>query len=298
MKEKIGFIGTGIMGKPMALNLLKAGYPVLAYDINPKPLEELKGKGGTVGRSILEVAGQSEIIITMLPNSPDVEMAALGPKGVCEGAKGGAIFIDMSTIDPSVSRKVAKVLGEKKIRVMDAPVSGGQSGAQAGTLTIMVGGEEEIFKKCLPVLQTMGKNIYYCGHNGAGAITKIINNLLSGVHKVAAAEAFSLGVKAGVNMKTLFDVVMSSSGQSRTIQSFVAPKAFKGDYEPGFPTTLMNKDLGLALNLSKEEGVPLLLGALSSQLFSKVIAMGYGQKDNSVIFKVAEDLFGVQLRLP
>lgn len=297
MKEKIGFIGIGTMGKPMSSNLLKAGYPLVVYDINPKPLEEIRAKGASIGKSIPHVAGQSNLIITMLPNSSDVQDVILGTGGVKEGVQAGSIIIDMSTIDPSVSRKVAQVLSGKKVKVLDAPVSGGPGGAEAGTLTIMVGGDKDIFEKCLPVLQAMGKSIYYCGPNGNGQIVKVINNLLSGIHKVAAAEGFSLGVKAGVDLKILFDVIMSSSGQSRTVQNFVAPKAFKGDFEPGFATELMTKDLGLALNLSKEEGIPLLLGALSHQIYTKLLSMGYGKKDNSILFKLAEDLYNVKLRL-
>jgi 3-hydroxyisobutyrate dehydrogenase len=297
MKERIGFIGTGTMGRPMAGNLLKAGYPLIVYDINPEPVEELRSRGASVGKSIPQVASQANLIITMLPNSPDVEEVILGKGGVHEGVEAGSTLLDMSTIDPSVSRKVAQALAGKKVKVLDAPVSGGPGGAEAATLTIMVGGDKEIFEKYLPVLQVMGQKIYYCGPNGNGQIVKIINNLLSGIHKVAAAEGLSLGVKAGVDFKILFDVIMSSSGQSRTVQNFVAPKAFKGDFEPGFSTELMTKDLGLALNLSKEEGIPLFLGALSHQIFTKLLSLGYGKKDNSILFKFAEELYKVQLRL-
>jgi 2-hydroxy-3-oxopropionate reductase/2-hydroxymethylglutarate dehydrogenase len=293
---KVGFIGVGTMGRPMSLNLMKVGYELTVYDINPQPLKELQEKGAAVGQSIRGVAGKSEVVITMVPNSGDVEKVILGKDGVLEGLKSHSIVIDMSTIDPSVSRKIAKTLREKDIHMLDAPVSGGQMGAEAGTLAIMVGGEEDVFQKCLPILKAMGKNIYYCGPNGNGEIVKIINNLMAGVFRMASAEALALGVKAGVPLKVLYDVVNESSGQSRIVQVFGAAKAFKGDYEPGFASELMHKDLGLALNLGKEERVPLPLGALAHQLFTHLLSLGLGKKDTGVIFKVLEDLLNIKIR--
>ena len=293
---KIGLIGVGTMGKPMGFNLMKAGYELTVYDINPKPLKKFQEKGAAVGQSIREVASKSDVVITMVPNSGDVEEIILEENGVMEGLKSHSIVIDMSTIDPSVSRKIAKTLREKDIYMLDAPVSGGQMGAEAATLAIMVGGEEEVFKKCLPVFKAMGKNIYYCGPSGNGEIVKIINNLMAGIFRMASAEALALGVKAGVPLKVLYDVVNESSGQSRIVQVYGAAKAFKGDYEPGFASELMHKDLGLALNLGKEERVPLPLGALSHQLFTHLLSLGLGKKDTGVIFKVMEDLLNIKIR--
>ena len=293
---KIGLIGVGTMGKPMGFNLMKAGYELTVYDINPKPLKKFQEKGAAVGQSIREVASKSDVVITMVPNSGDVEEIILEENGVMEGLKSHSIVIDMSTIDPSVSRKIAKTLREKDIYMLDAPVSGGQMGAEAATLAIMVGGEEEVFKKCLPVFKAMGKNIYYCGPSGNGEIVKIINNLMAGIFRMASAEALALGVKAGVPLKILYDVVNESSGQSRIVQVHGGAKAFKGDYEPGFASELMHKDLGLALNLGKEERVPLPLGALSQQLFTHLLSLGLGKKDTGVIFKVMEDLLNIKIR--
>jgi 3-hydroxyisobutyrate dehydrogenase len=297
MKEKIGFIGIGTMGKPMSLNLLKAGYQLMAYDINPKPLEEIKEKGATIGKSSREVAGQCDVIITMLPNSGDVEKAILGGNGVMEGASSNSIVIDMSTIDPSVSRKIAQALSQKKVKMLDAPVSGGQFGAVAGTLAIMAGGDEDAFQKCLPIFQAMGKKIVHCGKIGNGEIVKIMNNLLAGINMIATAEALTLGVKAGVDLKVLYDVINSSSGQNWTMQNYCAAKALKGDFEPGFMAALMYKDLGLAMNLAKEEGVPLLIGGLGHQIYSNIVASGLGMKDSSIPVKMLEDLANVKLRL-
>jgi len=298
VKENIGFIGIGTMGKPMALNILKAGYPIMVYDINPKALEEVKEKGATVGKSAKEVASKTDFIITMLPNSQDVENAILEENGVLEGANSKSIVIDMSTIDPSVSRKIAKTLAGKNIKMLDAPVSGGQMGAQAGTLAIMVGGEESVFQKCSNLFQAMGKKIFYCGPNGNGEIVKIMNNMLAGVFMIASAEAVALGVKAGVNIKVLYDVINTSSGQSWILQHYAALKALKGDFEPGFMAELMHKDLGLAMNLAKEEKVPVLVGGLSYQIYSNILASGLGKKDSSAPFKWIEDLLNLKLRLP
>ncbi len=295
-QKTIGFVGIGTMGKLMSQNLIKAGFPLIAYDINPKPLEELRGKGAAVGHSSKEVARQSDIIITMLPNSADVEKAILGENGVIEGAKSNSIVIDMSTVDPSVSRKMAQILLPKKIKMLDAPVSGGPPRAETGTLSIMVGGDEDIFHECEDVFKAMGKNIFYCGPNGNGAVVKIVNNLLTGTAAIISAEALAMGVKAGVDFKRLVDIINVSTGQNDFIKMACPAKAFKGDFEPGFMVDLMVKDLGLAMTLGKEQGVPLVMGGLSHQLFSHLKASGLGKKDWSITVKMFEDLLNIKLR--
>jgi 3-hydroxyisobutyrate dehydrogenase len=295
-KETIGFIGIGIMGKSMSRNLIKAGYPLIAYDINTKPLEELKEMGASIGRSSKDVAGQSDVIITMLPNSEDVETVILGKNGVMEGIKGDSIVIDMSTIDPSVSRKISETLLTNSIKMLDAPVSGGPEGAEAGTLSIMVGGHEDIFHKCEDIFQAMGKNIFHCGPNGNGAIVKCVNNLLAGTMAVISAEAFAMGVKAGVDFKVLWDIISVSTGRSVFVKYAAAAKAFKGDFEPGFMVDLMHKDLGIATTLAREQGVPLPMGSLSHQVFTQLKAAGLGRKDWSITVKQYEDLLGIKLR--
>jgi len=297
MKEKIGFIGVGFMGKPMSLNLMRAGYHLIAYDIDHKPLEELREKGAAITTSCKEVAAESDIIITMLPNSDDVEQAILGGAGVVEGVKPESIVIDMSTIDPSTSRKIARVLSKKGVKMLDAPVSGGQMGAKAGSLAIMVGGDEQIYNKCLDIFNAMGKKIYYCGGNGNGEVVKIANNLLAGINIVASAEALAMGVKAGVDLKVLFEAINASSGQNFIMQSYAAVKAFQGDFEPGFMADLMYKDLGLAMNLAKEVKIPMPMGALAHQTFSLANAKGLGKKDFTILVKMMEDLTDLRLRL-
>jgi 2-hydroxy-3-oxopropionate reductase/2-hydroxymethylglutarate dehydrogenase len=295
-KETIGFIGIGIMGKSMSLNLIKAGYPLIAYDINPKPLEELKEKGAAVGRSSKDVAGQSDVIITSLPNSKDVEEVILGENGVMEGAKDDSIVVDMSTIDPSVSRRISQVLLTKGIKMLDAPVSGGPGGAEAGTLSIMVGGHEQTYHRCEDIFSAVGKNVFYCGPNGNGAIVKCVNNLLTGTMAVISAEALAMGVKAGVDFKVLSDIINVSTGQNVFIKHAGPAKAFKGDFEPGFMADLMHKDLGIAVSLAGEQGVPLPVGALIHQMFSQIKASGLGRKDWTITVKQYEDLLGIKLR--
>ncbi len=296
MKERIGFIGVGVMGKPMATNLMKAGYALTVFDLNPNPLKELQGRGATIAHSSKEVASQAQIVITMLPNSGDVEKVILKENGVIEGLKSNSIVVDMSTIDPSVSRSIAKTLAGKSMKMLDAPVSGGQKGAEDGTLTIMVGGDKDVFEACSPLFKAMGQNIFYCGPNGTGEIVKIVNNLLAATNRAVSAEGLALGVKAGADFKVLYDVICTSTGQSRSLQVTSAAKPFKGDYEPGFAAELMHKDLGLAMNLAKEEKVPVPLGAISHQLYNYLLASGLGKKDTGIIFKVYEDLLKVKLR--
>jgi len=295
-QKAIGFIGIGAMGKPMSLNLIKKGYPLIAYDINPKPLEELKEKGADIGQSSKEVASQSNIIITMLPNSEDVEKAILGKNGVIEGIRSNSIMIDMSTIDPSASIRMAQALSSKNIKMLDAPVSGGQMGAEAGTLSIMVGGDEDIFHECLDIFKAMGKDIFYCGPNGNGGVVKIINNLLGSIQSIATAEVLSIGVKAGVNLKILADVISVSAGQNFFIKTLFPAKAFKGDFEPGYTVDLMYKDLGLAMTLAKEQGAPLLMGALAYQMYLYIKSSGLGKKDSCIVTKMFEDFMKVKLR--
>jgi 2-hydroxy-3-oxopropionate reductase/2-hydroxymethylglutarate dehydrogenase len=232
----------------------------------------------------------------MLPNSEDVEKVILGENGVAEGAKSSSVVIDMSTIDASVSRRIAQVLQSKKIKMLDAPVSGGPPGAEAGTLSIMVGGDEAVFHACEDIFKAMGKNIFYCGPNGNGEIVKCVNNLLTGASAIISAEALAMGVKAGVDFKTLFDVISVSTGQNTFIKQACPMKAFKGDFEPGFMADLMYKDLGLAMTLAKEHGVPLLMGGLSHQMFSNIKASGLGKKDWTVTIKMLEDLLNIKLR--
>jgi 2-hydroxymethylglutarate dehydrogenase len=296
MKKKIGFIGLGVMGKPMAKNLLKAGFSLCVYDIVPEPVKELAGAGAKTAGSAREVGEKSDIVITIGPSSKAVQEVYLKEDGVLAGIKAGGIVIDMSTIDPIVSQEVAAWAQKKNVEMLDGPVSGGQGGAIEGTLTIMVGGKEEIFEQCQDIFAAMGKNIYYCGPVGSGEISKIVNNMVLAICMQATCEGMILGTKAGVQPKTLFEIISKSSGQNWALNTYMPQKAFKGDFEPGFMTDLMYKDLGLAQNLASAHKVPILFGAEVRQIFEMARGAGKGRKDFSAILTTLEEIVGVKVR--
>lgn len=296
MGKKIGFIGLGVMGKPMAKNLLKAGYSLCVYDIVQEPVKELVGAGAKAARSAREVGEKSDIVITIVPSSKEVKEVYLNEDGVLAGIKAGRIMIDMSTIDPIVSQEVAAAAKKKNVEMLDGPVSGGQGGAIEGTLTIMVGGKEEIFEQCKDILAAMGKNIYYCGPVGSGEISKIVNNMVLAICMQATCEGMILGTKAGVQPKTLFEIISKSSGQNWALNTYMPKKAFKGDFEPGFMADLMYKDLDLAQDLASAYKVPILFGAEVRQIFEMARVTGKGRKDFSAILTTLEEIVGVKVR--
>ncbi|GAC1475576.1 MAG: 2-hydroxy-3-oxopropionate reductase [Ktedonobacteraceae bacterium] len=297
---QVGFIGIGVMGRPMVLNLLKAGHDVTIYARNPeKPeVQEVIHAGAKLAPSSRAVAMASEIVITMVPNSPQVEEAVNGPQGILEGARKGLIIIDMSTIAPSVSRKLAETAAAKGVHFLDAPVSGGSQGAINGTLSIMVGGEQAIFEQARPVLEAMGKKegIIYVGSSGSGEVVKLINNMLVGMIAAATAEAFVLGVKAGADVDTMAKIIGISTGASWQLANQFPLRAFNGSFQPGFMTDLLTKDLGLALDLAAENKTPAVLTALARQLFETASAAGYGRSDYTSLLKVLEQQAGVEVR--
>ncbi len=297
---QLGFIGLGVMGSPMAKNLIKAGHEITIYARNAdKPgVQEVIEAGAKLAPSARAVAMASEIVITMVTNSGDVEEVVTGSQGILEGARKGLIIIDMSTIAPSISRKLAAAAQEKGVHFLDAPVSGGSQGAVNGALTIMVGGEQEIFERVRPVLEGMGKkeNIFYVGESGAGEIVKIANNMLVGTISASIAEALVLGVKAGADLETMTKVIGVSSGANWQLSNQFPLRAFNGSFKPGFMTDLLHKDLGLALNLAAEQQTPIAMTALSRQLFEMVRAAGYGQEDYTALLKVLEQMVGIEVR--
>ena len=297
---QVGLIGVGTMGRPMALNLLKAGHELAIYARHPEQpgVQEVLAAGAMLAPSPRAVAIASEIAITMLPNSPEVEEVLTGPHGVLEGARKGLIVVDMSTIAPAVSQKLAQLAQEREASFLDAPVSGGSQGAVNGTLTIMVGGERAAFERALPVLEAMGKKeaIFYVGPSGSGEVVKIVNNILCGVIAAGIAESFVLGVKAGADVETLAKIVGVSSGASWQLANQFPLRAFNGSFQPGFMTNLLHKDLGLALDLAAEHGTPLAVTALTRQLYEMARASGYGREDYTSLLKVLEQLAGVEVR--
>jgi 2-hydroxy-3-oxopropionate reductase len=294
MSSKIGFIGVGIMGKPMAKNLIKAGHVLTVYDILEEPVEELGKLGAAVAQSSREVAERSDLIITMLPDSPDVEKAAFGSKGIFEGVKPGSTYIDMSTISPITVKKLAKEAGNKRVRILDAPVSGGERGAVEATLTIMVGGEKKVFDDTLPIFQAMGKNIVYCGEIGSGQVVKACNQILVAGVLEAAAEALVLGTKAGVDPETVLRVI--AGGYAMRVLDVRGPLLLKRDFKPGFKTKLHYKDLGIALSAGSEYGAPLPVTSIIHEMMGAMKVSGRGEYDHSGILTVLEDLAKVEIK--
>jgi len=288
--KRIGFVGAGTMGIPMISNLLKAGFSVLAYDVRPEAVEEAKKRGAAAGGSSAEAARDSDVVITMLPSSSDVEAAYLGPKGVLEGAPAGRLCVDMSTIDPGMSRRVAERAKAKGVRFLDAPVSGAVPRAIEGTLTIMVGGEAKDLEEARPALSAMGSNVIHVGPVGSGEVAKLCNNLIAGVATVAVSEAFRLAEGFGVDPKVLTQVILKSSGytwameHNHPVPGIVEKAASNRDYAPGFMTDLMAKDLGLAVNAARELRQPVFVAPAALELYRLASSHGLGRKDFSSVY--------------
>lgn len=279
------------MGLPMAKNMVKSGFSLIVYNRSMKPIEELSTMGAEVGSSPSDVAMKCEILITMLPDSPDVKQVVLGKSGVIAGAKPGMILIDMSTISPKVSVEISEALAESDVEMLDAPVSGGQKGAIEGTLSIMVGGKKEIFERCMPIFKSLGKTIILVGSNGAGETVKLCNQVICAINIVSMCEGMSLCRRAGVDVEKMVKVVSGGLGASNIITN-LAPKILNGDMEPGFKLRLQQKDNRLALQLAEELKLPLPGIGLVSQIFRIAEANGLGDKGTQALIKAYERLWG------
>jgi len=295
MKKKIGFIGLGIMGRPMAKNLLKAGFSLVVYDLNKEAVEDVVKAGAASAHSSREVAQGTEVIIVMVPDSPEVKEVVLGKEGVLEGAKPGSLVIDMSSINPLVSQEIARELKKKGVDMLDAPVSGGEPGAVQGTLAIMVGGEEKVFKECLKLFEPMGKNIVYVGSIGAGGFTKLVNQIIVALNIAAVGEAFTLGVKAGLNPQTVFQAIRGGLAGSTVLEA-KAPMMIGRNFKPGFKIKLHHKDLNNALSTARDLGVPLPLTSLVQQILVSLITDGKGENDHSAIATFFEKMARVEIQ--
>jgi 2-hydroxy-3-oxopropionate reductase len=298
MPSAVGFIGLGTMGKPMAHNVLKAGYPLIVHDIQPAPVSELCEFGAKAANTPKGVAEQSDIVITMLPSSPHVDAVVFGEHGLLQGFKPDAIYIDMSTIEPAVTRRISGMLAERGIRMLDAPVSRGQPAAVAGTLSIMVGGDEATLEACRSLLASMGTDIFYCGPAGCGALMKVVNNLMAAIIFGAVCEGVVMGVKGGLSLAKILEVVPACSGQSFALEKYFPQFAFRGNFQPGFKADLMHKDVGLALATAAALKIPMPLGGLTRELLAMVQGMGLGEADTTALLKVYEQLAGQEVRLP
>jgi len=287
--ERVGFIGLGIMGKPMALHLLKAGYPLTVLDKVPAPQAELVAAGAKAAATPRQVAQESDIIITMLPDSPDVRQVVLGADGVLEGLRAGSLLIDMSTIAPSVARDVAKAVRGKGADALDAPVSGGQWGAEQGTLSIMVGGSAAALERARPVLETMGKTIVHMGDAGAGQVTKAANQIVCAVEIAVVSEALVMASKAGVDPAKVREALLGGAAQSAILKVH-GERMIAHNFKPGFRARLHHKDLGIALQIARELGVSLPTAAAAAEMFNALLARGGADLDNSALVTVLEDL--------
>jgi 2-hydroxy-3-oxopropionate reductase len=289
MAQTLGFIGLGIMGRPMAKNLLKAGYALVVYSRSRGPVDELTTAGARAASSPKAVAEQVDILITMLPSSPDVELVALGPQGIIAGARPGLIFVDMSTISPIVSQKIGKELAGRGVKMLDAPVSGGERGAIDGALSIMVGGDKPTFDEVMPILQSLGKTITYLGPLGAGGFTKLANQIIVAGNLTALGEALSLAKKAGLNRELTLKALAGGLAGSRCLEQ-KTPNYLSNTYNPGFKIDLHYKDLGLIMESARALGVPLPTTALVQELFAALRARGRGGLDHSAVITLLEDL--------
>ena len=293
--KKIGFVGLGIMGKPMAKNLVKAGYEVTVFDVRPEPIAELVAAGAKAGSSPKDVAARSEVIITMLPNSPHVKEAVLGQGGVIEGVQPGSIVVDMSSIAPAASQEVAAKLAQKGIPMLDAPVSGGEPKAVDATLAIMVGGAEDVFNEMKPILAKLGASVTHVGAVGSGNVTKLANQMIVALNIAAVSEALVLATKAGVSPERVFDAIKGGLAGS-TVMNAKVPMILAGNFKPGFRIELHIKDLMNAMDTAHELNVPIPLSGQVLEMMQALKADGKAAQDHSGLVQFYEGLAKVQVR--
>jgi 2-hydroxy-3-oxopropionate reductase len=295
MQTRVGFIGLGIMGKPMAKNLLRGGFPLVVHNRSRSAVDELVKAGATAADSPREVATQVDVVITMLPNSPDVELVAVGPNGLKEGVKAGQLFIDMSTINPIVSQNLGKEFNAAGVAMVDAPVSGGEKGAIDAALSIMAGGEPQDFERALPLFQVLGKTITHMGPLGSGGFTKLANQIIVAINLTAIGEALVFGAKAGVEPEKMVRALSGGLAGSKCLDQ-KSNKLLTGDFAPGFKIDLHFKDLALIHEAARSVGAAIPTAALVEQLFAALRVKGRGGLDHSAVITFFEDLAGIQVR--
>ena len=294
---KVGFVGLGIMGKPMSRNLMKAGHSLVVYDVVPAGVDEMVLSGAAAGASAKDVAARSEITITMLPDGPEVDAAVLGPDGVLEGAAPGSIIVDMSSISPIVAQKVGAACAAKGVEFLDAPVSGGEPKAVDGTLAIMVGGKQAVFDKVLPLFQSMGSSATLTGAVGAGNVTKLANQIMVAVNIAGMSEALVLATKAGLDPEVVFNAVKGGLAGS-TVLNAKAPMVISRNFKPGFRIRLHQKDLRNALLAAESMKVSLPFTSLAQQVLMALMNNGRGDLDHSAIATFIEDMAKIEVRKP
>ncbi len=294
---KLGIVGAGNMGNPMALNLIKAGHRLKVHDLRKVAATNLLEAGATWANSPKEASEGAEVVFTSLPGPKEVEAVALGEQGILEGASAGSIYVDLSTNSPTVIRRIHDSFQARGMSVRRAPAIGWVYGAAAATLSVMVGGDEAAYRRVKPVLDAIGSNVFYCGPIGNGMVCKICNNLLGAGIAYLLAESLTMGVKAGVDLKVLVDVITKSTGNSRRLEERMPRFLFKGNFEPGFTAALGAKDVRLATDLGRELNLPMELSNLVDQRCVEVLARGWGDKDWDIIAVLQEEKTGIQLRI-
>jgi 3-hydroxyisobutyrate dehydrogenase-like beta-hydroxyacid dehydrogenase len=291
---KVGYIGLGLMGKSIAHNILKAGFPVVVHNRSNASVNELVAEGATAADSPREVAAQVDVVFTNLPDTPDVEKVILGSEGILEGAHAGLIYVDNSTIKPVSARRIAEKLAEKNVLALDAPVSGGDIGAKNGTLTIMVGGDASALEKVMPIFMAMGKTVTHVGAAGAGQVAKAANQIMVAAQMVAMGELLVFSKKAGVDPRKVVDAIKGGAAQCWTLD-VKPPRLFDGNRNPGFKAHMQLKDLKIILDTAQEYDIPLLGTVANTKLFQQMIDSGMGELDNSAVVGVIEEGAGVKI---
>lgn len=292
---KVGYIGLGLMGKSIARNILKAGFPLVVHNRSRAAVNELVAEGATAAFSPAEVARQVDVVFTNLPDSPDIEQVVLGPEGILQGAHPGLIWVDNSTIKPATAREVTRRLAEAGVAALDAPVSGGDIGARNGTLAIMVGGPAEALETVRPVFEAMGKTITHVGDSGSGQVAKAANQIMVAAQMVAMGELLVLAQKTGADPVKVIQAIRGGAAQCWTLD-VKPPRLFAGNRQPGFKARMQAKDLNIVLDTAREYGVALPATAVNAQLFNAMITLGMGDLDNSAVIAILEQLAGVQLK--
>ncbi|MGE5152941.1 MAG: 2-hydroxy-3-oxopropionate reductase [Bdellovibrio bacteriovorus] len=293
MGERVGFIGLGIMGRPMALNLRKAGHDLAVYARRPEVMESLESAGAEVCQSPAELATRSDIVFTMVSETPDVEEVLFGPGGVIEGAREGAVVVDMSTIAPSATRDMGRRLAALGVAMLDAPVSGGEQGAIAGTLSIMVGGEAAVFERVRPLFEVLGKNIVHVGEAGAGQVCKACNQVVVGATIAGVAEAILLARASGVDPARVREALLGGFAGSRILEVH-GQRMIAGDFTPGFKSRLHQKDMGIVLETARELGLGLPGAAQVAQYLNALVGWGHGEEDSAAIYRVLAAMGGAK----
>lgn len=294
----VGFIGLGTMGGPMAMNVLKKGHRLTVFDISDEAVARLTAAGARAAASPKAVAVDSEVVITMVPDAPDVERVALGPDGIIEGIRPGAVYIDMSTIDPKTTQRVGARIAAKGAHMIDCPVGKTAEHAVAGTLTLMAGGPAEIIARVRPILDCMGTDFFHCGALGMGEAMKLTNNLLATTLVEATSEALVVGAKAGLTLNTMLSVMKTTMAWNNQLAIAMQARPLKGDFKPGFMLKLAHKDCRLALQMNRDLGLSATVGHATLAALDDGLAKGVGERDVGVLLKLREDEAGVEVRLP